>query len=70
MYAYYTRYRQKNENVDRVILIYPYSENYPNSEYRSLTTEMQKLTARIQVKFVDLLSNSIESDIAELFLLS
>lgn len=67
MYAYYTRYKQKQENVDRVMLIYPYSENYLENEFRSLAVGCTDIVAKIQVKFVDLLSDSIETEIQKLF---
>lgn len=63
MYAYYTRYRHKSENVDKVVLIYPYSSSYSENEFRStqFSSEFssEELGAKIQVRFVDLLSGDI-----------
>lgn len=59
MYAYYTRYRHKSENVDKVVLIYPYSSSYSENEFRSTLFSSEELGAKIQVRFVDLLSGDI-----------
>ena len=59
MYAYYTRYRHKSENVDKVVLIYPYSSSYSENEFRSAQFSSEELGAKIQVRFVDLLSGDI-----------
>ncbi|MCO4473261.1 McrC family protein [Streptococcus infantarius] len=59
MYAYYTRYRHKSENVDKVVLIYPYSSSYSENEFRSTQFSSEELGAKIQVRFVDLLSGDI-----------
>lgn len=59
MYAYYTRYRHKSENVDKVVLIYPYSSSYSENEFRSTQYSSEELGAKIQVRFVDLLSGDI-----------
>lgn len=59
MYAYYTRYRHKSENVDKVVLIYPYSSFYSENEFRSTQFSSEELGAKIQVRFVDLLSGDI-----------
>lgn len=63
MYAYYTRYHHKEEEVDRVILIYPYSGSYTEREFRSLTPIPEESGAKIQVKYVDLLSNDMQTQI-------
>lgn len=59
MYAFYTRYRHKSENVDKVVLIYPYSSSYSENEFRSTQFSSEELGAKIQVRFVDLLSGDI-----------
>ena len=59
MYAYYTRYRHKSENVDKVVLIYPYSSSYSENEFRSTQYSSEELGLKIQVRFVDLLSGDI-----------
>ena len=59
MYAYYTRYRHKSENVDKVVLIYPYSSSYSENEFRITQFSSEELGAKIQVRFVDLLSGDI-----------
>ncbi len=59
MYAYYTRYRHKSENVDKVVLIYPYSSSYSENEFRSTQYSSEELGAKIQVRFIDLLSGDI-----------
>jgi 5-methylcytosine-specific restriction enzyme subunit McrC len=59
MYAYYTRYRHKSENVDKVVLIYPYSSSYSENEFRSTQYSSEELGSKIQVRFVDLLSGDI-----------
>lgn len=59
MYAYYTRYRHKSENVDKVVLIYPYSSSYSENEFRSTQYPSEELGSKIQVRFVDLLSGDI-----------
>lgn len=59
MYAYYTRYRHKSENVDKVVLIYPYSSSYSENEFGSTQFSSEELGAKIQVRFVDLLSGDI-----------
>ena len=59
MYAYYTRYRHKSENMDKVVLIYPYSSSYSENEFRSTQFSSEELGAKIQVRFVDLLSGDI-----------
>ena len=59
MYAYYTRYRHKSENVDKVVLIYTYSSSYSENEFRSTQFSSEELGAKIQVRFVDLLSGDI-----------
>lgn len=59
MYAYYTRYRHKSENVDKVVLIYPYSSSYSENKFRSTQFSSEELGAKIQVRFVDLLSGDI-----------
>lgn len=67
MYAYYTRYRHKSENVDKVVLIYPYSTSYSENEFRSTQSSSEELGAKIQVRFVDLLSGDIDEQLVSLF---
>lgn len=66
MYAYYTRYHHKQENVDKVVLIYPYSANYTEREFRSVTEDATNLGAKVQVKFVDLLAGNVQAQLAAL----
>jgi 5-methylcytosine-specific restriction enzyme subunit McrC len=71
MYAYYTRYQHKGEAVDRVVLLYPYTEAYQEAEFQSLMqlSGSEELTAKIQVSFIDLLSDddTIEKQLTALF---
>lgn len=67
MYAYYTRYRHKSENVDKVVLIYPYSTSYSENEFRSTQSSSEELGAKIQVRFVDLLSGDLDEQLVSLF---
>lgn len=67
MYAYYTRYRHKSENVDKVVLIYPYSSAYSENEFRSIQSSSEELGAKIQVRFVDLLSGDVGEQLKTLF---
>lgn len=62
MYAYYTRYTQKEKNVSKVILLYPYTDDYEEKEFGSVSNSLE-ITADIQVRFVDLMSESIEDDL-------
>lgn len=62
MYAYYTRYTQKEQNVTKVILLYPYTDNYKEKVFASLSNSLT-ITANIQVRFVDLMSENIENDL-------
>ncbi|MGX6996414.1 helicase-related protein [Periweissella fabalis] len=68
MYAYYTRYQQRGEQIDKVILIYPYSDMYTESEFNSLVaTELgSEVAAKIQVRFVDLLRDDVEEQMGML----
>lgn len=68
MYAYYTRYQQRGEQIDKVILIYPYSDMYTESEFNSLVaTELgSEVAAKIQVRFVDLLRDDVEEQVGML----
>lgn len=67
MYAYYTRYCHKSENVDKVVLIYPYSTSYSENEFRSTQSSSEELGAKIQVRFVDLLSGDLDEQLVSLF---
>ncbi|MFB0878208.1 McrC family protein [Enterococcus lactis] len=67
MYAYYTRYRHKSENVDKVVLICPYSTSYSENEFRSTQSSSEELGAKIQVRFVDLLSGDLDEQLVSLF---
>lgn len=62
MYVYYTRYTQKEQNVSKVILLYPYTDYYKEKEFASLSSSLES-TANIQVRFVDLMSENIEDDL-------
>lgn len=63
MYVYYTRYHHKLENVDKVVLIYPFSSNYSENEFLSTQTASDELGAKIQVRFVDMLSGDLENQL-------
>ncbi|MGV2875884.1 hypothetical protein ROU88_08305 [Macrococcus capreoli] len=52
MFAYYTRYRHFGMNVKKVVLLYPYSEQYSPSTFKSLNTNMG-LESVIEVMYVD-----------------
>lgn len=52
MYAYYTRYRHFGMNVKKVVLLYPYSEQYSPVTFKSLNDNMG-LESVIEVIFVD-----------------
>lgn len=67
MYAYYTRYHHKSENVDKVVLIYPFTPNYSENEFRSTQTTSDELGAKIQVRFVDLLAGDLEKQLVNMF---
>lgn len=66
MYVYYTRYHHKLENVDKVVLIYPFSSNYSENEFLSTQTASDELGAKIQVRFVDLLSGDLENQLIKM----
>ena len=67
MYAYYTRYCHKGEQVKKVVLIYPYTSVYQPEEFRSLIGESAELGAKIQVRFIDLFSDDMAEQIIKLF---
>jgi 5-methylcytosine-specific restriction enzyme subunit McrC len=71
MYAYYTRYQHRGEPVDRVMLLYPYTEAYQEAEFRSLMQQSgnEELSAKIQVSFIDLLSDdeTVEKQLTDIF---
>lgn len=66
MYVYFTRYKHNKEDVDKVILLYPYSENYNEQEFRSIKKANAELGAKVQVRFVDLLSVNIEEEVCKI----
>ena len=68
MYAYYTRYEHQKENVKEVVLIYPYTDEYSEREFRSIKAAEQQISSKIRVKFIDLLSDNIEQEIRNIFL--
>lgn len=65
MYAYYTRYKQRGEKIDKVILIYPYSEDYSEQEFYSLVrSELGvEIAAKIQVRFIDLMRDDVKEQV-------
>lgn len=65
MYAYYTRYTQKEQNVSKVILLYPHTDVYKVREFGSLSESLET-TANIQVRFIDLMSENIEENLLEI----
>lgn len=67
MYAYYSRYKANFEDVKKVLLIYPYSEKYPEKEFLSIDNSEEKIGAKIQIKYIDLLSDNLEENLKELF---
>ncbi|MBS4460338.1 McrC family protein [Lactococcus petauri] len=66
MYAYYTRYHHKLEEVQKVVLIYPYSLAYNENEFRSLIDESDVLGSKIQVRFIDLLRDDVGNQIIKI----
>lgn len=68
MYAYYTRYEHQKENVKEVVLIYPYTDEYSEREFRSMKAAEQQISSKIRVKFIDLLSDNVEHEIRNIFL--
>lgn len=67
MYAYYTRYKQNLVNVTKVVLIYPYSEDYLEKEFKSLNRVNDELEAEIHIRFIDLFSPDMEQEIYRIF---
>ena len=67
MYAYFTRYVHQGSNVKEVVIIYPYSDEYPEKKFQSTKVNNGEVSARIRIKYIDLLSNDIEEQIKETF---
>ncbi|MBO1307816.1 McrC family protein [Enterococcus sp. 669A] len=71
MYAYFTRYEHQGSNVKEVVIIYPYSDEYPEKKFQSTKVRNSEVSAeiiaRIRIKYIDLLSNDIEEQIKETF---
>ena len=65
MYAYFTRYSQSGEDIKKVILIYPYSEHYEEQTFCSYQGE--ELTAKIEVRYVNLFDPNLKHVIREMF---
>lgn len=55
MYAYYTRYRQHGMNVKKVVLLYPYSDQYAPATFKSLNNilEVESVIEIVYVDFTD-----------------
>jgi 5-methylcytosine-specific restriction enzyme subunit McrC len=66
MYAYYTRYQHKQEAVQKVVLIYPYSSGYTENEFRSVILGSEELGSKIQVRFVDLLGDDVGQQLVKM----
>lgn len=63
MYAYFTRYNhKKNSEINKVILLYPFSEDYDEKEFTSFDSNGE-ISSLIEVKFIDLFIDDIESEI-------
>ncbi|WP_319995840.1 McrC family protein [Trichococcus shcherbakoviae] len=54
MYAYHTRYSHKGENVQKVVLIYPYSKEFLPTEFHSLTDIPDTNGVQVDVRYLDL----------------
>ncbi|UJF16603.1 McrC family protein [Jeotgalibaca sp. MA1X17-3] len=66
MYAYFTRYSQSGEDIKKVILIYPYSDAYQEGTFSSYKED--ELTARIEVRYINLFNPNLKQVIREMFL--
>lgn len=56
MYAYHTRYEHKGENVEKVVLIYPFTDNYKEIKFSSSKADMDDNSeVKIEVRFINLL---------------
>lgn len=55
MYAYYTRYRQHGMNVKKVVLLYPYSDQYAPATFKSLNNilEVESVIEIVYINFTD-----------------
>ncbi|WP_157821020.1 McrC family protein [Macrococcoides caseolyticum] len=52
MYAYYTRYRQLGMNVKKVVLLYPYSDQYVPATFKSLNNILE-VESIIEIVYID-----------------
>lgn len=52
MYAYYTRYKQLGMNVKKVVLLYPYSDQYAPATFKSLNNILE-VESVIEIVYVD-----------------
>ena len=69
MYAYFTRYGHHSESLAKVILLYPKSDDYKETTFKSLdfSNNRLELGAKIEVRYVDLFSQTLEKQIENLF---
>ena len=66
MYAYHTRYSHKGENVQKVVLLYPYSKEFISTEFHSLTDMPNSNGVLIDVRYLDLFGD-VERQIKGIF---
>lgn len=66
MYAYFTRYQQSGEKIKKVVLIYPYSDDYKEQTFCSHQGET--LMAKIEVRYVNLFDVNLVELIRQMFL--
>lgn len=65
MYTYFTRYRHHSEAIKKVVLLYPKSESYDERMLKSFNFSGNdaELGANIEIKYIDLFSENIESQL-------
>lgn len=68
MYAYFTRYSHYSESLAKVILLYPKSDDYKETTFKSLdfSNNELKIGAKIEVRYVDLFSQTLEDQLQNL----
>lgn len=67
MFAYQTRYQHRSHFVDRVILIFPYTKDYTERQLISLKQGFDEARVRIQVRFIDLFADDMETEIKRIY---
>ena len=67
MYAYHTRYSHKGEKVQKVVLLYPYSKEFLQTEFHSLTDIPDTNGVQVAVRHLDLYGD-VEGQIRDLFI--